>query len=131
MTTTGTQARCTATNRTGQPCGSWASGASGYCFLHDPARAGDVAAARRKGGAARHGRTVGPVVPSEHVTLATMADVLALLGRCVNDALLLENSLNRVRALTAVCGTWAKCYEVSEIERRLAALEERLNHDQH
>jgi len=126
MTSTAMQERCRATKRDGQPCGSWA-GSDGFCFVHSPERAGDVAAARRKGGAARHGRVIGAIVPSEAVKLATMADVLDLLGRCVNDALALENSLNRTRTLTAICGTWAKCYEVSEIERRLAALEGRLN----
>lgn len=128
QTTTAMQARCKAIKANGAPCGSFAS-ASGYCFIHDPEHAGDVAAARRKGGAARHGRRVGPVGDVERVSLATMQDVLGILQNAANDVLQLENSLNRARCIAYIAAVWARCFETSEIERRLSSLEERLNHE--
>lgn len=82
-----------------------------------------MAAARRRGGRARHGRQVGVTGDTAPVALTTLADVLRLLTTAVNDALLLENSLNRARCLGYLAGIWAGCYETSELEKRVAALE--------
>ncbi len=118
---------CKATRRDGRACQAYA-GESGFCLAHDPARAGEIAEARRKGGKARHGRKLGDVrTPPAAVTLGSMSDVLALLERTAGDSLQLENSLNRARTLTYIAQTWAKCFEVSELERRLAAVEQRLH----
>jgi hypothetical protein len=82
-----------------------------------------MAEARRKGGAARHGRRIGPTGDNEPVKLATLADVLALLERTAGDLLQLENSVSRGRALVSLAQAWADCYETSELEKRVAALE--------
>lgn len=126
MTTTAIRAHCGATKANGAPCGSFAT-ASGYCFLHDPARAGDVADARRKGGAARHGRRVGPVGDAERVTLAGPGDVLRLIESEVNQVLRLETSISRARAVGYLCGVFVATWESSELEGRVAALEGRMN----
>ena len=115
---------CKAVTRKGQPCAAYAVGGGDFCYWHDPGSAETRRAARSAGGHARHGRTIGRVAGDlEPVTLRTVADVLALLERTANDLLTLENSINRGRAVTAVCATFAKCYEVSELGQRLAALE--------
>lgn len=116
--------RCQAQRRDGSPCGGWAN-ASGYCFAHDPARAGAIAQARRAGGKARHGRRIGATGNGKPVALATLADVLSLLAGAVNDCLALENSLSRARTLGYLAGIWSTCFDTSEIERRLQALEAR------
>jgi len=103
---------------------------SDFCIVHDPARAGAMATARRKGGHARHGRKIGSGGDEAPVALATLADVLQLLARAVNDVLTLENSINRARALGYLAGAWGTLYESSELERRVAALEA-LNAEQH
>lgn len=123
MTTTA----CKATTRTGEPCRA-AAGASGYCFSHDPALASKRASARRAGGRARHGRTIGAVgAEVEPVALATVADVMRLLERTANDLAGLENSINRARAFVALAAVAVRTIETSELEQRLSALESRLS----
>jgi hypothetical protein len=115
--------RCAATRKDGSACGGYAVGGSVYCFSHDPLRAGAIAEARRAGGRARHGRKVGTTGDAPAVNLVTLADVLALLQRAVNDCFQLENSLSRARTLGYLAGIWADCYETSELETRVSALE--------
>lgn len=117
-----TRQHCQATRKDGQPCRGY-PGAGGFCLAHDPARAGAIAEARRRGGRARHGRKIGTTGDGPSVNLVTLADVLQLLGRAVNDCLALENSLSRARTLGYLCGVWSDAYETSELERRVAALE--------
>jgi hypothetical protein len=92
--------------------------------VHDPSQAPILAAARRAGGRARHGRRIGETGDTPVVELATLADCLALLAATVNDARRLENSIARARCLGFLCGVWADCFETSELERRIAALEQ-------
>jgi len=113
---------CKATRRDGAPCGGYANG-SGYCFAHDPNRAGAIAEARQRGGRARHGRRVGPVGEHDPVTIGGPADLLGLLERAVNDALELENSISRARTLGYIAGVYATIWTGTELERRVAALE--------
>jgi len=122
-----TSTACKAVTRTGEPCRA-AAGASGYCWSHDPALAPRRASARRAGGKARHGRTIGAVGQDvEPVVLATAADVMRLLERTANDLAALENSINRARAFVALAAVAVRTIETSELEQRLAALEQRLN----
>lgn len=118
---------CSATTRTGEPCRA-AAGASGYCWSHDPTLAPRRAEARRAGGRARHGRTIGVVGQDvEPVELRSVADVLALLERTANDLAGLENSINRARAFVALAAVAVRTIETSELEQRLTALEARLS----
>ena len=134
MTTTGqaatTQRQCKGTTKAGAPCQSFAVTGSDFCIMHSPERAAAMAVARRAGGLARHGRRVGTTGDEGpvKVTLASMADVLALLERTVNDVLLMENSLSRARVIGSLCTSWGQLWESSELERRVAALEA-LDHD--
>lgn len=124
MNSTGTIKRtCAAVKSDGSLCRSWAVAGSAFCQAHEPARAAGMAEARRKGGHARHGRRIGTTGDSEPIRLQTLADVLALLERTANDLLAMENSVSRARALVALAAAWADCFETSEIERRLTALE--------
>ena len=118
---------CCARKKDGSPCQSWAGAGSAFCITHDPARAAQLAEARRKGGRARHGRKVGAVGDSAPVTLASLADVLAILTEAVNEVRALEPGVNKARAVGYLASVWADCYETSELERRVAALEARAN----
>lgn len=122
-----TRQKCTATTKSGAPCGAWATGDNGLCISHDPARAARLAAARSAGGRARHGRRIGATGDAQPVALRTLADVLALLTQTANDLLTLENSVSRARAMIALAGAWADCYQTTELENRIAALESRVN----
>lgn len=66
-------------------------------------------------------------VDVQPVTLATVADVMALLEDVATDLLRLENSVARGRALTSVATAAVRTIETSELEQRLSALESRMN----
>ena len=114
---------CCARKKDGSPCQSWAGAGSAFCITHDPARAAQLAEARRKGGRARHGRNVGSVGAQAPVNLASPNDVLNLLTEAVNEVRGMEASINKARAVGYLASVWADCYETSELERRVAALE--------
>ena len=127
--TTNTAKRCKATKRDGRPCQAWSVAGSEFCFWHDPARAADRARASANGGHARHGRHLVSTDDGEPVSVADVADVLALLERAVNDVLTLENSIARARALGYLAGAALRALEVGQLEQRLEALEVILNED--
>jgi hypothetical protein len=124
VTTTG--ATCEALRRDGEPCRSWTVSGSRFCLAHDPARAAQIAEARRRGGKARHGRRIGTTGEVVHVELAGPGDVLKLLERAVNDALEAENSLSRARVVGYLGSVYAEIWKTTELERRLSVLEVRM-----
>lgn len=123
MTTTPRQ--CEGTNSRRRQCEAHALPDSPYCWFHDPAKVEERKQARANGGQARAGRkiTQGNTQPRE---IRTVADVLALLGETVNDALLLENSLNRATVISRLALAMLKAFEVNELESRMSALERAL-----
>lgn len=127
---TSTARQCKARRKDGQPCQAWVCAGSHYCFHHDPAKAKERAEARRRGGQARHGRTVGQVGGlGERLTdrqFQTLADMVALLEIAVWQTLKLENSVSRNRCLGYLARCWSDLYEAGELEERVVALEERL-----
>ena len=122
---TSTAKKCKATRKDGKPCEGWAGANSEYCFAHDPALAAERKAARSKGGHARHGRRITTQGSNEPAGIATVADVVDLLGRAINDTLALENSIARGRCLGYLAGVVVKALEASELEMRVTALEEK------
>ena len=121
MSTTGKR-QCQGKNRRGEPCNAPA-GDSGLCFWHAPARAKERAEARSRGGRARHGRTIGATGDAGPVSVQTMAEVVTLLERAVNDVLRLENSLQRARTIATLANVVIKALEFATLEERIAALE--------
>lgn len=57
--------------------------------------------------------------------METVGDVLVLLERALSDALVLENSIARARAVGYLVSVAVKVLEVTELERRVTRLEER------
>lgn len=112
-----------ATTRAGRPCASPPLRGSDYCFAHDPAMAAERKAARSKGGRARHGRQLGAAGGGRPVEVRTLGEVVALLERAINDALGLENSLQRARTVGYLAGVMIKALEAGELEERLAEVE--------
>lgn len=112
---------CRSKTRAGAPCPN-SPGVSGYCFIHDPAKGTERAAARRRGGQHRRAVRVADVssVPS---SIRTVGDVLKLLDVATLDTLALENSVARTRAIVGIVLGYLKALEVGEIEARLTALE--------
>lgn len=114
---------CKAIRANGEPCRAFALRDSDFCFVHDPAHAAQRAAARRKGG---HNRRVVPYIPSEQPVprLRTPDDVLRLLESEIALVVKQSPSLARARVVISAALAALKVLEVSEIEHRLAALEE-------
>lgn len=94
-----------------------------YCFWHSPEHAQEAAEARRLGGLRR--RREGTLAGAyDFEGLASTAHLRRLLEIAALDALGLDNSIARVRALTAIVQVGARLLEVSELEARVAQLEE-------
>lgn len=123
MTSKGTRARCQHVKANGEQCLSFALPGSQYCFWHDPARAADRAAARKKGGENRR-RTVRhlPGEPAP-IALQTPGDVLQALEDELNTIAALEPSLARARTIGYLLGFALKALEVAELAARVEALE--------
>jgi uncharacterized protein (UPF0548 family) len=119
-----TKATCKATAKNGKRC-PMGAGASGFCFTHDPARAAERAAARRKGGMFKRAP-----ITSEPVKVATVADVLELVNRVIADSWGLENSPARARVLLTAAESAVKTLQIGALEERVAALEAKTNDKQ-
>jgi len=120
--TTGRQ--CKATRRDGERCEAWAIGGGDFCWTHEPSVAAERKAARSKGGHARHGRQLA-VSQGDPVALGSVADVVAVVERALCDLQRLENSVARARAIGYLAGVAIRALEVSELEARITALEQR------
>ena len=92
-----------------------------FCFVHEPARAAERAAARRRGGRAR--QTPEPTGPTPEI--GSVADLQSLLGRAVAAEMALPNSSSRNRTLGYLLGIATKMLEAGELTERIEALEAR------
>jgi hypothetical protein len=110
---------CTASTKQGRACRAFAPDGGDLCRVHDPARADQVQAARSKGGklCALKGRRLKLESPS---TLARFLSALA------QDCLSGTVEPDVTRAVVYTCATLRQVVETSELEKRLASLEQRL-----
>ena len=115
---------CAAKRKDGKPCQAFAVEGSRFCFWHEPGLARERAAARSRGGRARHNRTLDG--DGGTVVLQDVGDVCRLLERVAGDLFALETSVARARAVVYVCSVAIKAFEVGELEERLDALEEKV-----
>jgi hypothetical protein len=108
--------RCNATRADGQPCGAWAR-ASGLCFAHDPALAGERDQARRAGGrnSARRERLQGMVPPR----LIPLFDDLETALKEVRAGSLTPAQGNAIASLARALVTVMTAGELEERVRRL------------
>lgn len=123
--------RCRARNGLGEPCGATTLRDADVCFWHSPEHAQEAAEARRLGGLRR--RREGTLAGAyEFEGLASTNALRRVLEIAALDALGLENSIARVRALTAVVQVGARLLEVAELEGRVESLERalRLRYDE-
>jgi hypothetical protein len=102
------------------PCEAWAVEGSEFCFFHDPQRAGERALAQSTGGRNSHRQLAGlpdaqpPQTPQ--CIADTMAQVIAGVLRGEVDP--------RIANSAAYCAaTLIKAIEISDLERRVEALE--------
>lgn len=113
---------CTVLRADGRPCGATPQRDRPICFVHDPERAGDAADARRLGGLRRRReRTVADAY--ELVGLDSVDGIRRVIEIGVFDALSLESSIPRTRALISAAGAAARLLETADFEERLRYLE--------
>ena len=113
---------CTGVNESGERCRQAPLSDGDLCFWHDPEHAKDAAEARRLGGLRRRKEKV--VEGSYAIEgLENIAQVRRLVEIAVLDALGLDNSIARSRALGYLAQVALKTLEVGELEERLQTLE--------
>ncbi len=106
----------------GKNCGAPPGRDSTFCFWHDPDKADEVAKAQRLGGVRRkRERTIAAAY--DFTGLGSIDAIRRILEVATTDALSLENSIARVRALISAALAAAKLLETGELEARLAVLE--------
>jgi hypothetical protein len=113
---------CKARNDKGQPCGATPLRDGEYCVFHDPEHAEVVQEARRAGGQRRK-REAAVATAYDFEGLTSVPSIRRLVEVAALDALGLDNSLARVRALGYLAQVAATLLEKGEMEERLAALE--------
>lgn len=116
---------CRARREDGGVCRQAALHDCDYCFWHDPDHADDAREARRLGGARR--RKEATITGAFDLDgLDTTHGVLRLLEVAANDALQLDNSIQRVRALAYVAYLLDRVQHTSILAERVRVLEELL-----
>jgi hypothetical protein len=114
--------RCPGTNASGEPCGAPPIRDSRYCYFHDP----ELAEAREQArhlGRARQRSDASLATIYGFTTLATAEGKAQYLDIAAHDALALDNSVPRVRAMGGLVQISIKVDEHAGILDRLAALE--------
>ena len=113
---------CSAIAAGGGACTAPALKDGAFCLWHDPARADEVAEARRLGGLRRRReQTIEGAYDLEG--LENVPQIRRLLQIATTDALGLESSVARVRVLIHLVAAATKLLEVGELEQRLASVE--------
>jgi hypothetical protein len=113
---------CKHRHEDGSACGSPPLHDGEYCLWHDPDHAEEVAEARRLGGQRRkRERVVSGAYDFEG--LGSIPQIRRLVEVAALDALGLDNSVQRARALAYLAQVAAGLHEKGELEERIKALE--------
>jgi hypothetical protein len=110
----------------GTSCRAFACTGSPYCFTHDPHRAGDRRRAQKKGGRAAHRKVAVLPANTPDAALTSLGEVAAFLAVVVNKTARGEIDSKVANSLGLLCNQLQKCIQASELEMRVAALEEAL-----
>jgi hypothetical protein len=113
---------CQATNDKGERCRASPVRESDFCVFHDPEHADAVQEARRLGGMRRR-KEATVAVAYDFEGLESIPLIRRLVEVATLDALALENSLARVRALGYLAQVAVQLLEKGEHEERLQAIE--------
>ncbi len=107
---------CSAKNRSGHKCRSFALAGSSFCFWHDPQRANALADARRLGGYHRRVRRT----PSLQIDadLKSIDGLLVFVESLIGETLKLHNSTHRSHALAALALAQKRILELRSADRK-------------
>ena len=113
---------CKAKTDKGDPCRALPMRESDFCVFHDPDHA-DVVAQARSAGGQRRKREATLATAYDFQGLTSIDEIRRLVEVAAFDALGLENSINRVRALGYLAQVATTLVEKGEMEERLTAVE--------
>jgi len=114
---------CSFIKANGQRCQAQTLHGSDCCYFHSDQVIIERAEARRRGGLNRYGNkgeTGSYVIRSPQAVLGILEDA-------INDACSLGNTTGRAKTIGYLCQIILKGFEVTELEARLKALEERIH----
>lgn len=117
----GNTRQCKALRKDGKSCTVKAVQANGYCVMHDPARATQLAGIRAAGGRAKSNtiRTV-KALP------ANMQDVAALLLRSLSAVEADEMKPGQAQAIAALAGAYVRVVDAGELQAGIRDLQEQV-----
>jgi hypothetical protein len=120
--------RCKSTTSAGTPCQNYASSRSDYCFFHDPVQAEKRHRATAAGGKKGRRSTLPKDAPESAVTSADQ--VIKLISRTINQTLRGQIDPKVANCVGYLSGIILKAREQSDIEDRIARIEEELDKQQ-
>jgi hypothetical protein len=118
------EGRCEFTKPGGVPCQARALPGERFCYFHHPDREESRQDARRRGAQTRNRKPDhGPV---EELPLGTVREVVAMLGRTINDVRCGRCEAKVGNAVACLTGQLLAALRGADFEERLAAMERRL-----
>ncbi len=113
---------CTFIKKNGERCQARKLVDSEFCYFHSPQVVVERAEARRRGGLHRYGGKG----ETGSYTIKSGLDVLTILEDVINDTCALEQTTGRAKTIGYLCQVILRGFEVTEMENRLTALEEKV-----
>ena len=113
---------CKSRTSQGEPCRGTPMRDSDFCVFHDPDHAEVVQQARSAGGQRRK-REATLATAYDFQGLTSIDEIRRLIEVAAFDALGLDNSINRVRALAYLAQVASTLLEKGEMDERLQAIE--------
>jgi hypothetical protein len=118
--------QCKASSADGSPCRAAPLPGGEWCYFHDPQRAAQRAEGRRRGGANRaRGAAVLPA-DTPDLPVATVGDVAVAVAATIRQVRRAQLDPQIGNCLGYLLSVQRRALESGELERRLAALEQRL-----
>jgi hypothetical protein len=115
--------KCTRTKKNGEPCPNLARDGRAVCWVHDPDLAAQRAAGRKRGGIVRSARSAVLSSSTPDAPLATVGDLVRVLGDSINQVRKGEIGVNVANAIGVLAGVLLRALAGDEIERRLSLVE--------
>lgn len=121
--------RCTYVNPLKGPCKGTRLKAGDFCFLHDPSKESERAAARKKGGQSRQkkldGALEGAILDAKKWKLVSYDDVREALEETVHDVRRGALSESRANAIAGLCRVILAAKNDGKLDEKLKDLESR------
>lgn len=123
----GSAQRCKHIKNNGDQCRAPRTRGGEYCFWHDPSKAAERAAAQRTGGLNNNRSAVLPP-DTANLAVGTAEEVVGLLGVTIDQVRVGLLDARVANTIGYLSGVLLRALDVGELQRRVAALEDVINH---